>query len=129
MLRLLQPAQRVAPFGGAGGSGRRADLYAALAGTQLFQLAHATLLTPRLILALTDAIHRLRLVADGSGSPAVCISVCCTSQAISLAVACLADSALAFSARPSRSALSVHLAISEGPTVSSVSPGSFSLRA
>src|SRR2546430_6334254 len=39
--------------------------------------------------------QRLRLVADGSGSPAVCMSVCWISQAISPADACLAASALA----------------------------------
>ena len=73
--------------------------------------------------------QRLRLVADGSGSPAVCMSVCWISQAISPADACLAASALAFSARPSRSALSVHLATSAVPTASSLIPSSFSPRA
>jgi len=73
--------------------------------------------------------HLLRLVADGSGSPTVCMSVCWISQAISPAEACLAASALAFSARPSRSALSVHLATSAEPTASSLSPSSFSPRA
>jgi hypothetical protein len=66
--------------------------------------------------------HRRRFVADGTGSPAVAISVCWISQAISPDVACRAASALAFSARPRRSADSVHLLISAPPTASSMSP-------
>ena len=48
------------------------------------------------------------------------------SQAISAEVACRAASALAFSARPRRSALSVHLAISGELTASSSGPGPLS---
>ncbi len=78
--------------------------------------------------SISPTPHRRRLVADGNGSPAVCMSVCWTSQPISPDVACLAASALAFSARPSRSAESVHLVISAGPTASSSRPSPFSPR-
>ncbi len=79
--------------------------------------------------SISPAPHRLRLAADGAGSPIVPISACRISQAISPEVACLAASALAFSARPRRSADSVHLAISAAPTASSISPSPRSPRA
>ncbi len=73
-------------------------------------------------MSISPAPHRLRLVADGTDSAADDISVCLISQAISPEVACRAASALAFSARPRRSADSVHLPISPEPTASSVIP-------
>ena len=84
---------------------------------------------PSKSMSISPEPHLLRLVADGSGSSAVAISVCLNSQATSPEVACRAASALAFSARPSRSADSVHLAISGVPTASSSSPSPCSPRA
>ena len=66
--------------------------------------------------------HLLRRAADGGGSLSDPISVCRTSHATSRDLACRAASALAVSARPSRSACSVHFPISPAGTASSSMP-------
>ena len=77
--------------------------------------------------SISPAPQVRRRTAEGGGSPAEPASACRNSQAISSAVACLAPSALAASARPSRSDCSLHRAISLAPTASSASPSACSL--
>jgi hypothetical protein len=72
--------------------------------------------------SISPAPQVRRLAADGAGSPSVPRSVCRNSQAISSELAGLAASALEPSARPNRSACSVHLAISAAGTASSSRP-------
>jgi hypothetical protein len=107
-------------------SGNRAKETKAAYDSPLMCSRHSTVRPlwtwPSKRVSISPAPHRRRLVADGTGSPAVAISVCWTSQAISPEVACRAASALALSARPRRSADSVHLVISAPAIASSMRP-------
>ena len=77
--------------------------------------------------SISPAPQVRRRTAEAGGSPAVPASACRNSQAISSLVACRARSALPASERPSRSACSVHRAISAPGTASSFSPRACSL--
>ena len=72
--------------------------------------------------SISPAPHRRRRVADGGASLSEPISVCRKSHATSREEACRAASADAVSARPSRSACSVHLPTSPAGSASSSGP-------